>query len=68
MEFDPSCSNSADGVDTFRRRLTANGTYIAALAYKAFLYGRTTADYAQPIWENTAPLKEKNLHVAGDEQ
>jgi hypothetical protein len=38
------------------------------LAYKAFLYGRTTADYAQPIWENTAQLKEKNLHVAGDEQ
>jgi hypothetical protein len=51
--------------DNFIWQLTANGKYSPALAYKAFFNGTIEADYAGALWKNWAPLKEKNLLLAG---
>jgi hypothetical protein len=43
-------------VDSFRWRLTVNGTYPTTSAYKFFFYGRTTEDHALQIWKKTCSV------------
>ena len=51
--------NLADEDDSFKWRLTANGQYTVASAYRARFHGSIEADYAKALWSSKAPLKEK---------